>query len=138
MTNSVGRNLKKEKEREREREMVVTTRPGSKKLRRTVSMSGLKKASNRMTHLGLSPFLQAQDIPPNSYEIVTNAWQGFHMIPLDPESIKFTRFKTEFGRYRYKRNIQGDHVSMDAYNFCFDKITSGVDVWMIPYSIKIH
>ena len=107
--------------------MVVTTKPGSKKLRRTVDMSGLKKASYRMTHPGLSPFLQAQDIPPNSYKTVTDAWQGFHMIPLDPESIKYTTFITEFGRYRYKRMPQGDQVSMDAYNFRFDKITSKVN-----------
>ena len=29
--------------------------------------------------------------------------------------------------YRYKRMTMGDHVSMDAYNFRFDRITKGVE-----------
>ena len=75
--------------------MVVTTKPGSPKPRRTVDMSALKEASYRLTHPGAPPFLEAQSIPAGSYKTVTDAWQGFHMIPLHPESMPYTTFVTE-------------------------------------------
>ena len=107
--------------------MVVTTKPGSPKPRRTVDMSALKEASYRLTHPGAPPFLEAQSIPAGSYKTVTDAWQGFHMIPLDPESMPYTNFVTEWGMFRYKRMPMGDHVSMDAYNYRFDKVTEKVE-----------
>ena len=106
--------------------MVVTSKPGSTKPRRTVDMSALKSASYRLTHPGAPPFLEAQSVPANSYKTVTDAWQGFHMIPLHEDSRKYTTFLTEWGMYRYKRMPMGDHVSMDAYNYRFDKVTEGV------------
>jgi hypothetical protein len=62
--------------------MVVTSKPGSTKPKRTVDMSALKTASYRLTHPGAPPFLEAQSIPADSYKTVTDALQGFHMIPL--------------------------------------------------------
>ena len=107
--------------------MVVTSKPGSTKPRRTVDMSALKTASYRLTHPGAPPFLEAQSVPANSYKTVTDAWQGFHMIPLHEDSRKYTTFLTEWGMFRYKRMPMGDHVSMDAYNYRFDKVTQGVE-----------
>ena len=106
--------------------MVVTSKPGSPKPRRTVDMSALKAASYILTHPGSPPFLEAQSVPANSYKTVTDAWQGLHMIPLLPDSMQYTTFLTEWGMYRYRRMPMGDHVSMDAYNFRFDKVTEGV------------
>ena len=106
--------------------MVVTSKPGSNKPRRTVDMSSLKKASYRLTHPGAPPFLEAQSVPSNTFKTVTDAWQGFHMIPLHPDSRKYTTFITEDGMYQYLRLPQGDHVSMDAYNARFDMITKQV------------
>jgi hypothetical protein len=62
--------------------MVVSYKPGSPNPRRTVDMSALKTASNRLTHPGAPPFLEAHSVPADSYKTVTDAWQGFHMIPL--------------------------------------------------------
>ena len=107
--------------------MVVTSKPGSTKPRRTVDMSSLKAASYRLTHPGAPPFLEAQSVPAGTFKTVTDAWQGFHMVELDPESRKYTTFITEQGMYRYLRMPMGDHVSMDAYNFRFDKITENVE-----------
>ena len=106
--------------------MVVTSKPGSPKPRRTVDMSALKEASYRLTHPGAPPFLEAQSVPENSYKTVTDAWQGFHMIPVHPESQPYTTFVTEQGMFRYKRMPMGDHASMDAYNYRFDKVTEKV------------
>jgi hypothetical protein len=101
--------------------MVVTSKPGSPKPRRTVDMSALKEASYRLTHPGSPPFLESQSVPAGSYKTVTDAWhwQGFHMIPLHPDAMQYTTFLTEWGMYRYRRMPMGDHVSvsMDAYNY---------------------
>jgi hypothetical protein len=107
--------------------MVVTSKPGSTKPRRTVDMSALKTASYRLTHPGAPPFLEAQSVPADSYKTVTDAWQGFHMIPLHEDSRQYTTFVTEWGMFRYKRMPMGDHVSMDAYNYRFDKVTDDVE-----------
>ena len=53
--------------------MVVTSKPGSPKPRRTVDMSALKSASYRLTHPGAPPFLEAQSVPADSYKTVTDA-----------------------------------------------------------------
>ena len=66
--------------------MVVTSKPGSTKPRKTVDMSTLKTASYRLTHPGAPPFLEEQSAPADSYKTVTDAWQGFHMIPLHEDS----------------------------------------------------
>ena len=106
--------------------MVVTSKPGSTKPRRTVDMSSLKTASFRLTYPGAPPFLEAQSVPSNTFKTVTDAYQGFHMIPLHPDSRKYTMFITENGMYQYKRMPMGDHVSMDAYNARFDNIIKDV------------
>lgn len=107
-------------------QMVVATKPGSNKPRRTVDMSALKAASYRQTHPGSPPFLESQSVPVNTFKTVTDAWQGFHMIPLDPDSRQYTTFITPWGKFRYVRMPMGDHVSMDAYNYRFDKVTEKV------------
>ena len=71
-------------------------------------MSSLKTASYRHTHPGAPPFLEAQGIPANTYKTVTDAWQGFHINPLDPNSMKYTTFLTEEGMYSYKRMPMGE------------------------------
>ena len=90
-------------------------------------MSALKSASYRLIYPGAPPFLEAQSVPANSYKTVTDAWQGFHMIPLHEDSRKYTTILTEWGMYRYKRMPMGDNVSMDAYNYRFNKVTQGVE-----------
>ena len=49
------------------------------------------------------------------------------MIPLHKDSREYTTFLTELGMFRYKRMPMGDHVSMDTYNYRFDKITEAVE-----------
>jgi hypothetical protein len=89
--------------------MVDTSKPGSPKPRGTVDMSALKTASYRLTHPGAPPFLEAQSVPADSYKTVTDALQGFHMIPLHEDSREYTNFLMEWGMFRYKRMPMGDH-----------------------------
>ena len=49
------------------------------------------------------------------------------MIPVHPDSRKYTTFVTEQGMFRYLRMPMGDQTSMDAYNFRFDKVTEKVE-----------
>jgi hypothetical protein len=49
------------------------------------------------------------------------------MIPLHKHSREYTNFLTEWGMFRYKRMPMGNHMSMDAYNYRFDKVTVGVE-----------
>ena len=79
---------------------MVTSKLGSTKPHCMVDMSSLKKASYRLTHSGAPPFLEVQNVPPGTFKTVTDPWQG-----------------CQWGM---------DHVSMDAYNYRFDKITEKV------------
>ena len=90
-------------------------------------MERLRAASYWFTHPGAPPFLEAQSVPEETYKTVTDAWKGFHMIPVHPDSRKYTTFVTEQGMFRYLRMPMGDHVSMDAYNYRFDKVTEKVE-----------
>ena len=49
------------------------------------------------------------------------------MIPHHKDSVEYTTFLTEWGMFRYKRMPMGDHVSMNAYNYGFDKVTAEVE-----------
>ena len=106
------------------RMVVVRKHDGSP--RRTVDMQELNKATLRPTHPLTSPYLKAMSVPPNTYKTVTDAWEGYHSIPLDEESSKLTRFITPYGAYRYKRDPQGWVGSGDAYNKRYDIITKNV------------
>ena len=44
-------------------------------------------------------------VPKGSYKTVTDAWEGYHSIPLDTVSSKL---------YRYLTNPQGNHLSGDV------------------------
>ena len=88
-------------------------------------MQILNGSTLRLTHPLTSPYLKAMSVPPNMYKSVTDAWEGYHAIPLDDESSKMTRFITPFGAYRYLRGPQGFHATGDAYNRRFDMVTSG-------------
>ena len=76
---------------------------GNGKVRRVVDFQRLNKATNRETHHTASPFNLVSSIPPGNLKTVLDAWNGYHSLPLDPESKKYTVFTTEWGRYWYNR-----------------------------------
>ena len=97
------------------RMVVVRKQNGSP--RRTVDMQMLNDV--------LAPYKKAMIVLQGAYKIVTDAWEGYHSVPLDKESSKLTTFVTPFDLYRYLTNPQGNHVSGDAYNKRFDEDTAG-------------
>ena len=86
---------------------MVVVRKQNGKPRRTVDMQRLNDATFRHTHPLLSPYQKAMSVPSNTYKTVTDAWEGYHGVPLDHESSLMTRFITPFGAYRYLRGPQG-------------------------------
>ena len=100
---------------------MVVTRKHDGAPRRTVDLSPLNKFCKRETH-SESPFHLARRIPRDTWKTVTDAWNGFHSVPLRDCDRPLTTFITPFGRWRYTRAPQGFLSSGDGYNRRFDAI----------------
>jgi len=61
---------------------MVMTRKHDGSPRRTVDLSPLNKHCQRETHNSESPFHLARRIPRNTWKTVTDAWNGYHSVPL--------------------------------------------------------
>ena len=92
--------------------------------RRTIDFQSLNKVAARDTHHTMAPFLQARSVPPNTIKTVTDAWNGYHSVPLHPDDRHYTAFLTPYGRFQYKTTPQGYIASGDGYTRRFDEITS--------------
>ena len=80
---------------------MVVTRKANGKPRRTVDMTELNKYCLRETHHVKPPFEQAKSIPPNTWKSVTDAWNGFHSVPLAEEDRPKTTFITRKAEVPY-------------------------------------
>ena len=105
--------------------MVVTAKHDGSP-RRTVDLQALNKVSSRETHHTPSPFNLVSRVPKGMVKTVLDCWNGFHAVPLTPESSEATTFITEFGRYQYQRAPMGYAASGDAYTKRLDDITAEV------------
>ncbi|XP_052760759.1 uncharacterized protein LOC128203366 [Mya arenaria] len=101
--------------------MVVTGKADGTP-RRTVDLQPQNRHSVRQTHHVPSPFHLADRVPQGMKKTVTDAWNGYHSVPIREEDRHFTTFITPWGRYRYKVAPQGFMASGDAYNQRFDAI----------------
>ena len=103
---------------------MVVTRKANGKPRRTIDLSPLNKHCLREVHPIKSPFELAKGIPPNTWRTITDAFNGYHSVPLHPDDRHLTTFSTNQGLYRYLRAPQGFASSGDGYNRRLDEITS--------------
>ena len=101
--------------------MVVTSKSDGTP-RRTVDLQPQNKQSVRQTHHVPTPFRLAEQIPQRTKKTVTDAWNGYHSVPLSEEDRHVTTFITPWGRYRYKVAPQGFLASGDGYTQRFDAI----------------
>ena len=73
-----------------------------------------------------------------TWKTVTDAWNGYHSVPLRESDRKLTTFITPWGRWRYKRLPQGFVSSQDGYNRRYDAILATSKgkkgLWMIQFS----
>lgn len=113
--------------------MVVTSKADGTP-RRTVDLQPQNRHSVRQTHHVPSPFHLADRVPQGMKKTVTDAWNGYHSVPIREEDRHFTTFITPWGRYRYKVAPQGFMASGDAYNQRFELLyqisTTRLNVWM--------
>lgn len=94
--------------------------------RRVVDFQSLNRQCQRDTHHTVPPFQQVRAIPPSTIRTVTDAWNGYHSVPVRPEDRHLLTFITEFGRYRYCVAPQGFLASGDGYTYRYDEIISDV------------
>ena len=103
---------------------MVVTRKHDGSPRRTVDLSPLNKFCKRETFATESPFVLARRIPKGTWKTVSDAWNGYHSVPLRESDRHLTSFITPFGKWRYLRTPQGFVSSGDGYNRRFDAILS--------------
>ena len=101
---------------------MVVTRKHDGSPRRTVDFSPLNKYCMRETFATESPFHLARRVPRDTWKTVTDAWNGFHSVPLRDSDRHLTTFITPFGLWRYTRAPQGFLSSGDGYNRRFDAV----------------
>ena len=101
---------------------MVVTRKHDGTPRRTVDLSPLNKYCKRETFPSEAPFHLARRVPGETWKTVTDAWNGYHSVPLRESDKHLTTFITPFGRWRYTRAPQGFLSSGDGYNKRFDAI----------------
>ena len=106
---------------------MVVTRKHDGRPRRTVDLSPLNRYCKRETYAAESPFHITRRIPGMSWKTVTDAWNGYHSVPLRECDRHLTTFITPFGRYRYTRAPQGFLSSGDGYNRRFEAILADFD-----------
>ena len=106
---------------------MVVTRKHDGSPRRTVDLSPLNKYCQRETFAMESPFHLARRIPKDTWKTVTDAWNGYHSVPLSQSDRHLTTIITPFGRWRYTRAPQGFLSSGDGYNRRFDAILSNFE-----------
>ena len=90
------------------------------KPRCVVDLCALNKATTRQTHHTEPPFKQAMGVPANMWRYTTDAWNGYHSVPLDPQDRHKTTFITLWGRMRYLVAPQGSLSSGDGFTYWYD------------------
>ena len=105
---------------------MVITRKADGSPRRTVDLSPLNKHCQREVHHVKPPFQQAKSIPAGTWKTVTDAWNGYHSVPIRKEDRHLTTFITPWGRYRYRVAPQGFVASGDGYARRYDEVISDV------------
>jgi len=105
---------------------MVLVRKADGTPRRTVDLSPLNQHCLRETHHVRPPYQQAKTILPMTWKTITDAWNGYYSVPINPDDRHLTTFITPWGRYRYKTAPRGFLASGDGYTRRFDEIIQDV------------
>ena len=90
--------------------------------RRVVDLRGLNEATIRQTHYTEPPFSQAMGVEPRTWRFTSDAWNGYHSVPLAEEDMHVTTFITPWGRLRYRVAPQGSLTSGDGFTYWYDMV----------------
>ena len=105
---------------------MVVTRKKDGTPRRVIDFQALNKHCSRETHHTMSPFHQATLVPAGMKKKVTDAWNGYHSVPIRKEDRHHTTFITPWDRFRYCTLPQGFIAAGDGYSRRFDEIVCEV------------
>lgn len=94
---------------------AVTVAKKSGKPRLTVDLQGLNKQTVRQTHHTESPFRLVTQIPKGWYKSVLDAFNSYHLVPLEEGSQHLTTFITIWGPYCFMRGTMGDKSAGDGF-----------------------
>ena len=103
--------------------MLIQTKKNGKP-RRVVDYQELNQHCARETHHTMSPFHQATLVPAGMKKTVTDAWNGYHSVPIREEDRHLTTFISPYGRFEYCVLPQGFVAAGDAYTRRFDEIVN--------------
>ena len=98
--------------------MVITCKHDGT-LCRTVDLS-LNRCCQREIFASETPFKLSRRVPRGTWKTVTDAWNGYHGIPLREKKSHTTAFITPFGTWRYTKAPQGFLQSGNGYNRRFN------------------
>ena len=87
-----------------------------------VNMRQLNAATLRQTHYTEPPFSQASGVPPGTWRFTSDAWNGYHSVPIDARDRHLTTFLTPWGRMRYLAAPQGSLSSGDGFTYWYDMV----------------
>ena len=90
--------------------------------RRVVDLREINSATIRQTHYMEPPFSQAMGIQPHTWRFTTDAWNGYHSVPIDAWDRYKTTFITSWGRMRYRVALQGSVSSGDGFTYWYDAV----------------
>ncbi len=104
---------------------MFTNACGGKKTgepRRVVDLRSVNEATVRQTHYTEPPFQQAMGVEPGTWRFTSDAWNGYHSVPLDERDRHITTFITPWGRLRYRVAPQCSLSSGDGFTYWYDTI----------------
>ena len=85
--------------------------------RRVIDLRAVNKATARQTHHTEAPYKRAMSVPPNTWRYTSDAWNGYHSIPLHEADQHVTMSITPWGRMRYRVAPQGSLSSGNGYTY---------------------
>ena len=105
--------------------MVVCPKKNSKP-RRAVDFQALNLYATCETHHMQSRFHQAHPVPQGTIKTISDAWNGYHSVPLHVDNCHLTTFITPWGPYCYCTAPQGYIASANRYTSRYNEIVTHI------------
>ena len=90
--------------------------------RRVVDMRQLNTAKLQQTHYTETPFAQSSGVPLDTWRFISDAWNGYHSVPIDARDRHLTTFLTPWGQMRYLAVTQGCLSSGDGFTYSYNMV----------------
>ncbi len=107
--------------------MVVLQKPNSEELRITIDFGPVNKYIKRQGYPTKTPSEEIAQIPAGMLYFTTlDGRHGYWQVELEESSRPYTTFITQWGHYRFKRNVMGLISAGDEHNLRGDRALDGI------------